>query len=102
MSFRREVLRDIRGFDEALGSGTRACGAEETAASTLALLEGNVLVFRPTAFVWHSDRESYSELEKQFRDLGAELDGVLHLAAVERCPNDPPSAQTAPAGIERS
>ncbi len=73
MSFRREVLRDIRGFDEALGSGTRACGAEETAAFTLALLEGNVLVFRPTAFVWHSDRESYSELEKQFRDLGTSL-----------------------------
>ena len=73
MSFRREVLLDIGGFDEALGSGTPARGGEDTAAFTIALLRGHVIVFRPAALVWHSDRESYEQLEAQFHALGTSL-----------------------------
>ena len=48
MAFRRDVLKQIGGFDCALGAGTVSCGGEDTAALTTVLLVGGTIVYQPT------------------------------------------------------
>lgn len=73
MSVRRKALIQVGGFDEALGAGTPAGGAEETALFTQLLLAGCTIVYRPTALVWHADRREQSDLVRQMRSLGTSL-----------------------------
>jgi glycosyltransferase involved in cell wall biosynthesis len=73
MSVRREALLRVGGFDEALGAGTPAGGAEETALFTQLLLAGYSIAYRPTALAWHADRAEFSDLVKQMRSLGTSL-----------------------------
>ena len=73
MSFRKAVLTQLGGFDNALGAGTPACGAEETAAFTHVLLLGHRIVYRPSAVVWHKHYEHFDDLQRQLRALGTSL-----------------------------
>jgi len=73
MSFRRELLAHTGGFDHALGAGTPAQGAEETAMFTHLLLAGHRIVYRPSALVWHRDREDFDDLRRQLQALGTSL-----------------------------
>lgn len=73
MSVLRDVLIEVGGFDEALGAGTPARGAEETALFTHLLLAGFKVVFRPTALAWHADRAELDALTMQMRSLGTSL-----------------------------
>lgn len=73
MSVRRDALLRVGGFDEALGAGTPAGGAEETGLFTQLLLSGRPIVYRPSALAWHSDRAELGDLVKQMRSLGTSL-----------------------------
>lgn len=73
MSFRRDVLRAHGGFDLALGAGTPARGAEETALFTHVLLAGRQIAYRPSALVWHRDRERPELVREQLHALGTSL-----------------------------
>ena len=67
MAFRREVLRAVGRFDEALGAGTPALAGEDTLAITRVLLAGHRVVYQPTALVRHDHRVDPAALAEQLR-----------------------------------
>ncbi len=67
MAFRREVLRSVGGFDEALGAGTPALAGEDTLAITRVLLAGHRVAYQPTALVRHDHRADPAALAEQLR-----------------------------------
>lgn len=74
---RARIVRELGGFDEALGVGTRTQGGEDLDMFTRALLAGHTLVVEPTAIMWHRHRDDTAALRKQAvgygRGLGAWL-----------------------------
>lgn len=77
MAFRTDVLREIGGFDPALGAGSLAKGGEDLDALSRVLLAGNAVVYTPEAVVWHHHRETVPELVKQIRADGTGMGAVL-------------------------
>lgn len=70
MSFRTSVLRDIGGFDLALGPGRPAAGGEEIDAFFRLVSRGHALLYQPRAVVWHTHRRDYAGLQKQLMNYG--------------------------------
>ena len=56
MAFATDVLRDLGGFDPALGTGTAASGGDDLAAFFEVLAAGHALVYEPSAVVFHAHR----------------------------------------------
>lgn len=52
----RMAVRDVGGFDDALGAGTRAEGGEDIEMFVRILRRGFELVYQPSAIVWHMHR----------------------------------------------
>jgi GT2 family glycosyltransferase len=73
MAFRTEALRDAGGFDEALGAGTPAKGAEDTAMFTRLLRSGATTVYQPSALTRHVHRRDLAGLRAQMHGYGAGL-----------------------------
>jgi GT2 family glycosyltransferase len=73
MSFRRDALKQIGGFDCALGAGTVVQGSEDTAALTALLLAGGTVVYQPTAIVYHTHHREYAALRRQLQGYGRGL-----------------------------
>jgi glycosyltransferase involved in cell wall biosynthesis len=73
MAFRRAALRDVGGFDPALGAGTLSLASEDTRAFTDVLLSGGTLVYQPTAVTHHYHRRTSAELRRQMLGYGAGL-----------------------------
>jgi glycosyltransferase involved in cell wall biosynthesis len=85
MSFRREALKLIGGFDNALGTGTLTQGGEDTAALSALLLAGGTVVYQPTAFVHHFHRREYASLRRQLQGYGRGLT-AFYLSVLLRHP----------------
>ncbi|GAA4681817.1 glycosyltransferase family 2 protein [Frondihabitans cladoniiphilus] len=77
MAFRRSALTRIRGFDDALGTGTPAKGGEDLAANIDVLWTGGRLAFEPRAVVHHKHREDFPDLEKQLTAYGLGFTAML-------------------------
>jgi glycosyltransferase involved in cell wall biosynthesis len=73
MAFRREALERIGRFDPALGAGTLARAAEDTAAFSLLLYGGGTMVYQPTAVTFHAHRRDYEALKRLFYGYGCGL-----------------------------
>lgn len=73
MAFRTAALREVGGFDPALGAGTPACGGEDTAVFTWLLLAGHTLRYRPSALVRHFHRRDAAALAVQLHGYGVAL-----------------------------
>jgi hypothetical protein len=73
MAFRAAALRAIGGFDEALGAGTPAKGAEDTAMFTRLLRSGATTVYQPSALTRHVHRRELAGLRAQMYGYGAGL-----------------------------
>ncbi|GAA2512947.1 glycosyltransferase family 2 protein [Pilimelia columellifera] len=73
MAFRTAALRDIGGFDPALGAGAPACGGEDTAIFTWLLLTGRTMLYRPSAVVRHFHRRDEAALHAQLHGYGVAL-----------------------------
>jgi GT2 family glycosyltransferase len=86
MAFRREAVRRIGGFDRALGAGTIARSAEDTAAFTALLLAGGTLVYQPSAIVHHHHRQDEAALEKLLLGHGRGL-GAFYTSMLLRRPS---------------
>ncbi|TCK25126.1 glycosyltransferase family 2 protein [Pseudonocardia endophytica] len=95
MAVRVDAVRALGGFDEALGPGARTAGGEDIELLVRIVLDGRVLGYVPSAFVWHHHRPSDGELRSQMRGyalgLGAflgkvALDPRARAAAVRRLP----------------
>ena len=84
MAFRRDVLKQIGGFDCALGAGTVTCGGEDTAALSTVLLAGGTIVYQPTAIVHHYHRKDYGALRSHLRGYGRGLTSFYASMLVHR------------------
>lgn len=95
IAFRRTALHALGGFDETLGTGTAARGAEDIAAIARLLHGGGRVVMDPAAIVHHYHRPDYVDARRQMYAYGvgataaltalvradpAHLVGLLHLA----------------------
>ncbi len=77
MAMRASAIRDIGGFDLALGAGTPASAGEETVAFIGLLMKGQTLVYEPSAIVWHKHRDSVDALERQTYGYGVGMTAML-------------------------
>lgn len=77
MAFRRATLREIGGFDPALGPATPALGGEDVDALLRVILAGYTLVYEPAAVVRHPPHREYAQLRRQIRGYGTGLGACL-------------------------
>ena len=85
MAFRREALASVGGFDCALGAGTVAQGAEDTAALGILLYNGGTVVYQPSAVVRHWHRRDDAALRDLFVGYGTGL-GAFYASMLLRHP----------------
>lgn len=83
MAFRAGVIRELGGFDEALGAGTRSAGGEDLDAFVRILQAGHALAYEPASLVWHSHRADIAGLRRQMYSYGTGLTAfyMKHLLA---------------------
>jgi hypothetical protein len=77
MAFRTDVLRELGGFDPALGAGTVARGGDDLAAFFDVIAAGHSIVYEPTAVVYHRHRRDYASLRAQAYGYGVGLSAYL-------------------------
>ena len=77
MAFRTSVLRDLGGFDPALGGGTPARGGEDLAVFVGILLAGWKVVYAPAAIARHFHHRSYDRLRQVMLGYGSGLSAYL-------------------------
>jgi len=85
MAFRRSALSKIGPFDQALGAGTPALGAEDTLALTLVLLSGLTIAYEPAAFVRHHHYRDFAGAAGQLRGYAVGM-GAFYVALLRRRP----------------
>jgi cellulose synthase/poly-beta-1,6-N-acetylglucosamine synthase-like glycosyltransferase len=81
MAFRAEALRELGGFDVALGAGTPARGGEDLVMFARLAWRGYSVGFEPAALVHHTHRRGDEELRRQIEGYGVGW-GALLLATV--------------------
>ena len=84
MAFRASILREIGGFDPALGPGAAGLGGEDLAAYFEVLARGYRIVYEPSAIVHHWHRREYEALREQMYAYGAGLTAYLTKVLIER------------------
>lgn len=77
MAFRRELLRDLGGFDPCLGAGTPTRGGDDLEMFFRVLKAGHALVYEPRAVVHHRHRRDMIELVGQMRDHGVSFSAYV-------------------------
>lgn len=82
MAFRTAALRELGGFDRALGPGTPALAGEDIHVFLKLLHSGRALAFEPAAFIRHWHRRSYDELRTQIRGYGVGFTAMLTAAVL--------------------
>jgi GT2 family glycosyltransferase len=70
-SVSRAALKDVGGFNEALGGGVPAGGGEDLNMFIRIILSGHQLVVQPAAIVHHRHRATTAELAKQMSTYGS-------------------------------
>jgi glycosyltransferase involved in cell wall biosynthesis/GT2 family glycosyltransferase len=83
MAFRADFLRDIGGFDPALGTGNTPIGGEDLATFLQVLLRGYKLVYEPASLLYHPDRRDYAGLRKQIYNYGMGPTAILTKTVLE-------------------
>ena len=99
MAFRTDALRDIGGFDPALGAGTLARGGDDLASFVSTLVAGHQLVYEPTAVVFHRHHRTRHDLRNQMRSYGAGFTAFLSSSLVAHPSLVPQLLRRLPAGI---
>jgi len=99
MAFRTDVLRQIGGFDSALGAGTLARGGDDLAAFFEVIRTGHQLVYAPDAIVWHHHRRDEAGMYRQAFGYGVGLGAYLTKLVLDRPASLFPLAAALPAGL---
>jgi len=73
MALRRAVLKEVGGFDCALGAGTVTCGGEDSAMLSTLMMRGGTIVYQPSAVVHHYHRRDYDTLLRHLEGYGRGL-----------------------------
>jgi GT2 family glycosyltransferase len=84
MAFRTSVLRDLGGFDIALGAGTLARGGDDLASFLQVISHGYAIVYQPAAIVHHQHRRDYEGLRRQAFGYGVGLTAYLAKSVIDR------------------
>ena len=87
MAFRADDLRQLGGFDRALGGGTPSRSGEDLALFLDLVASGRTLVYEPGAIVWHSHPVTEALFRATLRAYGRGLTSYL-LRHVSRHPRD--------------
>ncbi len=82
MAVRTAVLREVGGFDEALGPGTPARGGEDLAVLVELLMTGHRLGYEPDAIIKHCHRATMVELKHQLHGYGIGFTAMLTAIAL--------------------
>jgi GT2 family glycosyltransferase len=82
-AIKRRVLKEVGGFDEALGAGTPSGGGEDLNMFVRVILGGHRLVYEPSAIVSHVHRASTAELSRQMFAYGTGCTAALTALAWE-------------------
>jgi GT2 family glycosyltransferase len=77
MAFRLDVLREMRGFEPALGAGTEAKGGDDLAAFFDVIAAGYAIAYEPAAIVYHEHHRTFDALRRQTFGYGAGLTAYL-------------------------
>lgn len=83
MAFRRELFKQLGGFDLALGPDTPTLAGEDIEALLRVLLSGSELVHEPAAIVWHAHPSDYGLLRRRMWGYGVGLSACLTKAVTE-------------------
>ena len=70
MAFRRDVLLQIGGFDEALDTGQPLPGGGDLDIFYRVIMSGHMLVYDPKYMVFHEHRRTLQALRRQYRSWG--------------------------------
>lgn len=73
----RTVLKELGGFDEALGAGSPSGGGEDLNMFMRVILAGHRLAYEPSAIVWHYHRTDLAGLSGQMRAYGSGCTAAL-------------------------
>ena len=73
----RRALRDLGGFDAALGVGSPAGAGEDMDTFVRVLRSGRKLAYEPSALVWHVHRSDLDDLYSQLFNYGRGLSAFL-------------------------
>jgi GT2 family glycosyltransferase len=84
MAFRTLVLREMGGFDPALGAGSRGVGGDDLAAFFEVITRGYKLVYEPAALLYHHHRRDYLGLRKQAYGYGVGLTAYIMKTIVDK------------------
>jgi O-antigen biosynthesis protein len=77
VAFRADVIRELGGFDPALGTGTSARGGEDLDVFVRVLQSGRSLAYEPRAMVWHRHPADDRRLRLRAFDYGTALGATL-------------------------
>ena len=102
MSFRTSFLREIGGFDPALGAGSVAKGGDDIAAFYEVIVRGYRLVYEPMAVVRHQHHREIEQLEKQITGYGVGLGAFLTKIVFDRPSTLVQLVRLAPQGIRHA
>jgi GT2 family glycosyltransferase len=97
-AIRADALRELGGFDPALGTGSLACGGEDLDLYMRLLQDGKAIVYEPAALVWHDHPATLRHVRRQAFRYGVGLSAALSKQLV----NGPHRRQlllAAPAGV---
>jgi GT2 family glycosyltransferase len=84
MAFKTAVLREIGGFDPALGTGTATLGGDDLAVFFEIIIRGYKLVYEPAAMAYHRHRREYAGLRRQIYGYGVGLTAYLTKCLLDR------------------
>lgn len=70
MALRREIIKEIGSFDEALDAGTSTCSGGDTEMFSRILKSGYRIVYDPAAVNWHRHRTSWDSLRQTMYGYG--------------------------------
>jgi GT2 family glycosyltransferase len=103
MAFRTSFLREIGGFDPAMGAGASSRGGDDLAAFFRVIAAGKALVYEPAAVVWHRyEGEDLASLRRRAFGYGAGLTAYLTSVVVEEPVRLLDLVRLAPAGLRWS
>lgn len=77
IAFRTGILRQMGGFDVALGAGTVARSGEELAVFVQLINNGHQIVYQPAAIIYHGHHRAYEALRRQIQGYGIGITAYL-------------------------
>ena len=98
-AFRTDFLRELGGFDPALGMRRPVVGGEDIDVLLRAVLAGAVVVYEPQALLWYQPYRDYRAMQRQMTIYGRGLSAVVLKAALADRAVARDVARRVPAGL---